>query len=47
MRWDPSKQATIAGWIPDMPWIGQCPRFLVPERHNFGPFIRRHGFGLA
>jgi len=26
---DPSKQATIAGWIPDMPWIGQCPRFLV------------------
>jgi len=44
---DPSKQATIAGWIPDMPWIGQCPRFLVPERHNFGPFIRRHGFGLA
>jgi len=26
---DPSKQATIAGWIPAMPWIGQCPRFLV------------------
>jgi FMN reductase [NAD(P)H] len=26
---DKSKQATIAGWIPDMPWIGQCPLFLV------------------
>jgi nitroreductase/FMN reductase [NAD(P)H] len=26
---DASAQATIAGWIPDMPWIGQCPRFLV------------------
>jgi FMN reductase [NAD(P)H] len=26
---DPGKQATIAGWIPDMPWIGRCPRFLV------------------
>ncbi|HET7341928.1 MAG TPA: nitroreductase family protein [Methylomirabilota bacterium] len=26
---DQPTQATIAGWIPDMPWIGQCPRFLV------------------
>ena len=26
---DKASQATIAGWIPDMPWIGQCPRFLV------------------
>jgi len=26
---DKTSQATIAGWIPDMPWIGQCPVFLV------------------
>ncbi|PYM25326.1 MAG: NADPH-dependent oxidoreductase [Candidatus Rokuibacteriota bacterium] len=26
---DKTNQATIAGWIPDMPWIGQCPVFLV------------------
>ena len=26
---DRDKQAAIASWIPDMPWIGQCPRFLV------------------
>jgi nitroreductase/FMN reductase [NAD(P)H] len=26
---DKATQATIAGWIPDMPWIGQCPMFLV------------------
>ena len=26
---DKANQATIAGWIPDMPWIGQCPVFLV------------------
>ena len=26
---DKTRQATIAGWIPDMPWIGQCPVFLV------------------
>src|SRR5205823_12546685 len=26
---DKANQATIAGWIPDMPWIGQCSVFLV------------------
>jgi nitroreductase len=26
---DPAKQAAVAGWIPDMPWIAQAPRFLV------------------
>jgi nitroreductase len=26
---DPVKQATIGGWIPDMPWIARAPRFLV------------------
>jgi nitroreductase/FMN reductase [NAD(P)H] len=26
---DRAKQATIGGWIPDMPWIAQAPRFLV------------------
>ena len=26
---DPAKQAAIGGWIPDMPWIAQAPRFLV------------------
>ena len=26
---DTSKQATIASWIPDMPWIGQCPVFFL------------------
>ena len=24
-----AKQAAIGGWIPDMPWIAQAPRFLV------------------
>jgi nitroreductase len=26
---DRDKQATIGGWIPDMPWIATAPRFLV------------------
>ena len=26
---DPAKRATIAGWIPDMPWIAQAPVFMV------------------
>ena len=26
---DPGKQATIGGWLPDMPWIAQAPRFMV------------------
>ena len=26
---DRANQATIASWIPDMPWIGTCPVFLV------------------
>jgi nitroreductase len=26
---DAAKQAAIASWIPDMPWIAQAPRFLV------------------
>jgi nitroreductase/FMN reductase [NAD(P)H] len=26
---DPTKQSTIGGWIPDMPWIAQAPLFLV------------------
>ena len=26
---DRARQATIAGWIPEMPWIAQAPRFLV------------------
>jgi FMN reductase [NAD(P)H] len=26
---DRDKQSTIAGWIPDMPWIGQAPLFAV------------------
>jgi nitroreductase/FMN reductase [NAD(P)H] len=26
---DRGKQATIAGWLPDMPWIAQAPRFMV------------------
>jgi len=30
------------GWSED-----KARQYSVPERHNFGPFIRRHGFGLA
>ncbi len=26
---DRTKQATIGGWIPDMPWIAQAPLFMV------------------
>jgi nitroreductase/FMN reductase [NAD(P)H] len=26
---DRSKQSTIGGWIPDMPWIAQAPLFMV------------------
>lgn len=29
------------GWSED-----KARQYSVPERHNFGPFIRRHGFGL-
>ena len=30
------------GWSED-----KARQYSVPERHNVGPFIRRHGFGLA
>jgi nitroreductase/FMN reductase [NAD(P)H] len=30
------------GWSED-----KARQYSVPQRHNFGPFIRRHGFGLA
>ena len=30
------------GWSED-----KARQYSVPERHDFGPFIRRHGFGLA
>lgn len=30
------------GWAED-----KARQYSVPERHNFGPFIRRHGFNLA
>ncbi|MGH7416279.1 MAG: nitroreductase family protein, partial [Candidatus Rokuibacteriota bacterium] len=30
------------GWSED-----KARQYAVPERHNFGPFIRGHGFGLA
>lgn len=30
------------GWSED-----KARQYSVPERHNFGPFIRRHGFSLA
>jgi len=30
------------GWSED-----KARQYAVPERHNFGPFIRRHGFALA
>ena len=30
------------GWSED-----KARQYSVPERHNFGPFIRRHGFGLT
>ncbi|MGE0717141.1 MAG: nitroreductase family protein [Alphaproteobacteria bacterium] len=26
---DPAKRATIAGWLPSQPWVGQAPAFLV------------------
>jgi nitroreductase/FMN reductase [NAD(P)H] len=26
---DRGKQATVGGWLPDMPWIAQAPRFMV------------------
>ncbi|MGE5858091.1 MAG: nitroreductase family protein, partial [Solirubrobacterales bacterium] len=26
---DRARQATIGGWLPDMPWITQAPRFMV------------------
>ena len=29
------------GWSED-----KARQYSVPERHSFGPFIRRHGFGL-
>ncbi|HZN52848.1 MAG TPA: nitroreductase family protein, partial [Methylomirabilota bacterium] len=29
------------GWSED-----KARQYSVPERHNFGPFVRRHGFGL-
>ena len=34
--------ADFYGWSED-----KARQYSVPERHNFGPFIRRHGFGLA
>src|SRR5262245_694612 len=30
------------GWSED-----KARQYSVPERHNFGPFVRQHGFGLA
>ena len=30
------------GWSED-----KARQYSVPERHNFGPFVRGHGFGLA
>jgi hypothetical protein len=30
------------GWSED-----KARQYSVPERHNFGPFVRDHGFGLA
>ena len=30
------------GWSED-----KARQYSVPERHNFGPFVRRHGFALA
>ncbi len=30
------------GWSED-----KARQYSTPQRHNFGPFIRRHGFGLA
>jgi nitroreductase/FMN reductase [NAD(P)H] len=30
------------GWSED-----KARQYSVPQRHNFGPFIRRHGFGLV
>ncbi|HEU5323600.1 MAG TPA: nitroreductase family protein [Methylomirabilota bacterium] len=30
------------GWSED-----KARQYSVPERHGFGPFVRRHGFGLA
>ena len=30
------------GWSED-----KARQYSVPERHNFGPFVRRHGFSLA
>jgi nitroreductase/FMN reductase [NAD(P)H] len=30
------------GWSED-----KARQYSIPERHNFGPFIRRHGFGLT
>jgi nitroreductase len=35
-------QSDPYGWSED-----KARQYSVPERHNFGPFIRRHGFGLA
>jgi nitroreductase len=35
-------QSDAYGWSED-----KARQYSVPERHNFGPFIRRHGFGLA
>ena len=42
---DRATQATIAGWIPDMPWIGQCPRFLVfcGDHRRIRRLAARHG----
>ena len=34
--------ADFYGWSED-----KARQYSVPERHNFGPHIRRHGFGLA
>jgi nitroreductase len=46
----PSSQRFVDRFGPSEPYgwsEDKARQYSVPERHNFGPFIRRHGFGLA
>jgi nitroreductase len=45
---DKQKYPEVWGYTEPYGWSEDKARqYSVPERHNFGPFIRRHGFALA
>lgn len=43
-------ERVVDGWGYTVPYgwsVDKARQYSVPERHDFAPFIRRHGFGLA